>query len=221
MDILSLTPGAAKPVRSKDRVDFHCQMCGQCCRNLENAVMVESLDAYRIARYLREHGHPNMDMALFYEQYTSPMLLVEGYPIMMMNTTGPDHACICLDNNHCSIYPVRLRACRQYPFSVGPGSHGKDFEWFLSLDRTFHLTGGKVLVKDWIYQNFFQEERDFLRREYDASVQIAKRLREMDAAGREQCLKSIIYFRYIFFDLDDPFLPQYDRNLDALLRQLG
>ena len=82
MDILSLTPGAAKPVRSKDRVDFHCQMCGQCCRNLENAVMVESLDAYRIARYLREHGQPNMDMALFYEQYTSPMLLVEGYPIM-------------------------------------------------------------------------------------------------------------------------------------------
>ena len=109
MDILSLTPGAAKPVRSKDRVDFHCQMCGQCCRNLENAVMVESLDAYRIARYLREHGQPNMDMALFYEQYTSPMLLVEGYPIMMMNTTGPDHACIFLDNNHCSIYPVRLR----------------------------------------------------------------------------------------------------------------
>lgn len=76
-------------------------------------------------------------------------------------------------------------------------------------------------MKDWIYQNFFHEERDFLRREYDASVKIAKRLREMDAAGREQCLKSIIYFRYIFFDLDDPFLPQYDRNLDALLRQLG
>ena len=221
MNTLSLTPGPAKLVRSKDWVNFHCLKCGQCCRDLENVVMVESLDAYRIARYLREHGQPDMEMALFYERYTSPMLLVEGYPVMMMNAPGPDHACAFLDNNRCSIYPARPRACRQYPFSVGPGSRGKDFEWYLSLDRPFHLTGGKVLVKDWIYQNFPHEEREFLLREYDASIQIAKCLKAMDDVAREQCLKQIIYFRYIFYDLDDPFLPQYDRNLRALLQQLG
>ena len=53
MNTLSLTPGPAKLVRSKDWVNFHCLKCGQCCRDLENVVMVESLDAYRIARYLR------------------------------------------------------------------------------------------------------------------------------------------------------------------------
>lgn len=221
MNTLSLMPGPSKPVRSRDWVNFHCMRCGQCCRNLENTVMVESLDAYRIARYLREHGQPDMDMALFYERYTSPTLLVDWYPIMTMNTTGLDHSCAFLDNNRCSIYPARPRVCRQYPFLVGPGSRGKDFEWLLSLDRPFHLTGGKVLVKDWIYQNFPHEEREFLLREYDSSVQIAKQLRKMDDTAREQCLKQIICFRYLFYDLDDPFLPQYDRNLRALLKCLG
>lgn len=58
-------PWEAKPVRDKDRINFHCQLCGQCCRNLKDAVMVESLDAYRITRHLRGHGRPGMEMCDF------------------------------------------------------------------------------------------------------------------------------------------------------------
>ena len=40
-----------QPVRPKDQFPFSCRQCGACCRNIEGCVMVESLDAYRLARY--------------------------------------------------------------------------------------------------------------------------------------------------------------------------
>lgn len=33
-------------VHAKDCVDYQCRRCGQCCRHIKDAVMVESLDAY-------------------------------------------------------------------------------------------------------------------------------------------------------------------------------
>ena len=45
-----------QPVRPKDQFPFSCRQCGACCRNIEGCVMVESLDAYRLARYLRTKG---------------------------------------------------------------------------------------------------------------------------------------------------------------------
>ena len=43
-----------QPVRPKDQFTFSCRQCGACCRNIEGCVMVESLDAYRMAKHLRE-----------------------------------------------------------------------------------------------------------------------------------------------------------------------
>ena len=47
-----------QPVRPKDQFTFSCRQCGECCRNIEGCVMVESLGAYRLARYLRTKGEP-------------------------------------------------------------------------------------------------------------------------------------------------------------------
>ena len=46
-----------QPVRPKDQFTFSCRQCGACCRNIEGCVMVESLDAYRLARYLRTYEY--------------------------------------------------------------------------------------------------------------------------------------------------------------------
>ena len=79
----------AKPVRPKDWVDFRCQRCGACCRHLTDKVMVESLDAFRLVKFFRDHGRPYMTMDEFYAQYATPLPIARGYPIFMMNTDGP------------------------------------------------------------------------------------------------------------------------------------
>ena len=77
-------PWEAKPVRDKDWINFRCQLCGQCCRNLEDSVMVESLDAYRITKYLRDHGRPELEISNFFEEYTAVRILEGKLPIMTM-----------------------------------------------------------------------------------------------------------------------------------------
>ena len=44
----------AVSVSAKEFVTYQCSQCGHCCRHIEGCVMVESLDAYRMAKYLRE-----------------------------------------------------------------------------------------------------------------------------------------------------------------------
>ncbi len=211
----------SRPVRPKDWVDFHCQRCGACCRNLTEKVMVESLDAFRLVKFFREHGRPHMTMDEFYMQYATPIPITRGYPIYMMNTDGPEAACVFLKDGACSVYPARPRTCRLYPFSVGPGQRGRDFEWVQCLDATHHFCGGRVLVKDWAYQNFNREDREFAKREYDSCMKIGALLAQMTPSVYEQALPMILLLRYSEFDVEQPFLPQYDRNLQLLMDYLN
>ena len=64
----------AKPVRPKDQVSFRCRLCGNCCRNLENQLMLEPLDAYNLARLLRERGEVS-SIGDVYERYAHMDLL--------------------------------------------------------------------------------------------------------------------------------------------------
>ena len=100
----------AVSVRAKEFVSYHCSCCGHCCRHIENCVMVESLDAYRMAKHLRNQhcGISSTDDVLL--RYCEPMPLTdEAYPIYVLKTVGADATCIFLRENQCSIYAARPR----------------------------------------------------------------------------------------------------------------
>ena len=44
------------PVNLSDRFPFKCRMCGACCRHVRESVPLESLDAFRLAKHLRDKG---------------------------------------------------------------------------------------------------------------------------------------------------------------------
>ena len=76
-------------------------------------VMVESLDAYRLARYLRAKGKPIEGIEDFLFRYCEPEPLTEeGFPIYMLKTKAPNSSCIFLTDGRCSVYPARTRTCR-------------------------------------------------------------------------------------------------------------
>lgn len=113
-------------VHAKDCVDYQCRRCGQCCRHIKDSLMVESLDAYRLANYLRGCDPNICTIDDVLTRYCEPMPLTqECFPIFMLKTTGPDDSCIFLKDGLCSIYEARPRTCRLYPFSVGPGERGR------------------------------------------------------------------------------------------------
>ena len=60
----------------------------------------------------------------------------------------------------------------------------------------------------------------FVLRERDFLPQLGKYLLNMEDEVLDAAIKEICLLRYSFFDLDEPFLPQYDRNTKELLRRL-
>ena len=212
---------AVTPVRTKEQVAFSCRLCGNCCRNVEDTIMLEPLDAYSLACCLRGRSGVVENIEDVYSKYAHPTMLERGYPIFLLNTQGGDHACVFLKDGRCSVYAARPRVCRLYPFTVETGQRGRRFAYYQCLDRhTDHFEGGKVNIGDWMYQNFTREAREFLEAEAAVLPEFRKLLTELGPEGRRHCLLQILYYRYYNYELDQPFLPQYRENQRLLLESL-
>lgn len=210
----------AVTVRPKDWVPFRCRLCGNCCRNLRGNLMPEQIDAYRLARFLRERGEVEY-MEDFYTRYTYPDMLEGFFPVFLINTVDPDDSCVFLKDGRCSVYEARPRVCQLYPFTAFPGQREKAFHFFQCMDcNSAHFSDGKILVKDWMYQNFSREDREFLTAESDTLLELGRLLKAMSTNGRKENLFQILYYRCYNYNLDQPFMPQYKKNTEELKRIL-
>ena len=203
------------PVSSNARIAFRCEKCGACCRNLDVPIMLEPLDAFRIAEYLHRRGAAIEGTDEMLEIYAEPEMLV-GYPIFTIKTDGNDNACVFLKDGRCDVYEARPHVCRVYPFSVAPGSRGKDFQYLLCEERPHHFGRGLVSVKDWMAENFSKETRAYLRAQSYWLPKIVEKIKANGEQASRRNLFQTVYYTYYGYDLEQPFLPQYERNMKAL-----
>lgn len=210
-------------VRTKDVVQFECIRCGNCCRHVAESVMLEPLDAYRLARFLRGRGEVE-SVTEVYDKYTGPVILDYGYPIFALNTGGTDQTCVFLVDNRCRIYEARPRTCRLYPFTVDQGTRGRDFQYLQCIDNNAgHFGTGRTSVKDWMYENFSKEARQYFLLECGALARTGQLYGALSEAERRDILFTLLHYRYFNYDLDRPFLEQYKENqatLEKLLREM-
>jgi len=201
-------------MKPNETFQFTCKRCGDCCRNVRQAVMVESLDLFRIARHLQ------MDVAEVAERYLEVAVVAWGAPILLIKTTEPDGACIFLKDNRCCIQSVKPRACRLYPLSVGPDDALKKFLIFKVSAKQHHYTGRRYRAQEWVVANFSKEDREYVSTEYLAIHDFGKimhlipRDREMDV----QFL--MLKWRYFMFETDQDFMRQFVRNMALLEKEL-
>ena len=207
-------------VQPDDTFRYQCSCCGDCCRDVGDAIMLESLDAYRLARYLKESGHDVNGPEDVFLQYAHPLSLdaKTGYPIFLLNTDGPRNACVFLEDNRCAVQPAKPRACRMYPMSAGPKDDGSGFEYAIVSQKNHHFAGPELRAGDWMDANLSEEDRAFVTLDAASLKELApliimlKRL----GAGQDEILRPLIWFRYFCFDPDEDFLPRYERNQDSL-----
>lgn len=210
-----------KPLGKREQFTFQCTRCGDCCRGIKESVMLESLDAYRLAKFLRQTDSSIQMMDDMLLKYATPVPLTDnGFPIYVLKTLGEDDTCIFLKNNRCSVYPARPRTCRLYPITVGPAENGRDFEYLLCREKPHHFVGGTVRTKDWLRDNFKREDQEFVLTEYNYVLEIGRLMRRIDEHNQPGAIVAALFARYYNFDLDAPFMPQYRSNHELLLQKL-
>lgn len=206
-----------KPLGKKEQFQFKCTRCGDCCRGIKESVMLESFDAYRLAKLLRQTDPSIKMMEDMLLKYADAIPLTDnGFPIYVLKTLGEDDTCVFLRENCCTVYAARPRPCRLYPITVGPGEHGREFEYLLCREKPHHFVGGMVRTKDWLRENFKQEYQDFVRAEYEAIKKISWLMRKIPEALQPRAIVALLFARYYNFDLDCSFLPQYSENMKQL-----
>ena len=205
-----------RAVSLNEQVPFRCRLCGGCCRYVKDSIMLEPMDAYRLARYLREQGESVSGTEDVLADYAHASWLADKFPIFLLNTVGTMDVCVFLKKGRCSIYEARPHVCRVYPFSVAPGERGRDFQYFLCREIPHHFADGLVTPKNWFSENFPREAREALKADYDALPVLGRNIQAIGAEGFQDLLFRFLYYRYYNYELDKPFLPQFLSNLEQL-----
>ena len=209
-----------RPVSNREHIQFRCTRCGDCCRHIKEDVMLESFDAYRLAKHLRQTGSyvQNIEDALI--KYAQPIPLTDsGFPIYVLKVWGEDDACIFLKDNCCSVYSARPRTCRLYPLTMEPAAGGQ-FHYFICQDKPHHFVGGSVRPRDWLREHLKRADYEFLAEEFARIPELGKAMRQIKEDNIARAIVAALFRRYYNYDLDAPFLPQFCRNMDALLQEL-
>jgi Fe-S-cluster containining protein len=208
-----------KPVKPDDSFSYKCARCGRCCRDVKNAVMLESLDLFRLARFLKM---PVENVAL---TYTNTAFLSWWHPLLLLKTTPHRDTCVFLTASGCSVHAANPRACRTYPLGVGPNDE-RPGEWlqFIVSKKYGHFNGPAIRVGDWMDKTFTQADREFVAADYEDTGILAGLAQRIDRRHEEQIAELVLYYKYLAYDNAADFMPQYKRNiaeLKARLERLG
>ena len=210
-----------RAVALNEKVPFRCRLCGGCCRYVKDSVMLEPVDVYWLTRHLREQGEPVSGIEDVLENYAHASWLENRLPIFLLNTVGTMDVCVFLKEGRCSVYEARPHVCRVYPFSVAPGERGRNFRYFLCMEKPHHFTDGMVTVKNWLSENFVRETKEALKADYDALPILSRNILAMGEEEFQSQLFQFLYYRYYNYELDKPFLPQFLSNLEQLKKLTG
>lgn len=206
----------SKQVEENEHIRFRCTRCAACCRHVKGSVVIEGLDAYRLARHL------GMETADFMSQYTDPFILGDKlwYPIFSLRVKGNEDSCIFLKGTRCTVQEAKPRTCRLYPFWVEPNEpDGATFSYHICFEHQHHPKASLVRVKDWMNKYFWEDDRESLQEDFRTIRTLAPMLYEAKEHGvdDETIFKELLIYRYIFFSTDEPFLPQQQRNNRVLI----
>ena len=117
------------------------------------------------------------------------------------------------------IQDAKPRACRTYPLMAEPDGVSS-FRYLLSTEKNHHFAGRKFKARDWMNQYFTQEDRAFVSADVFAALEIAQLLRQIPERKKPKALFSCMLYRYTDFDLNQPFLMQYEQNHKKLIASL-
>lgn len=118
------------------------------------------------------------------------------------------------------VHAAKPRTCRIYPFVAGIGDDGHP-EYLVSREKEHHFKGPAVYVKAWMKRRFTEEDKAFLRMDLGSARDIARLMRRIPDFHRQQAMLLFWRYKYSDFDLDQPFLKQYAKNLQQLKAALS
>ncbi len=150
--------------------------------------------------------------------------LSPGFHVFVLRTVNDSGMCGMLRDDRCTIYSVRPHTCRLYPFTAEPCPEEHRIKWYLCTEQPHHFGLGSVTAREWQRKNMSDEDEAFWFDECRILPELGKLLRSVPENNFQRAEQLIVAYRYLAYDFDQPFLPQYRDNmlfLKAMLEKLA
>lgn len=129
-----------------DTFRFSCSMCGNCCRNRREPIIITGLDVFCLAKGL---GIPPVEVI---QQYMRPKMGHSSHLPMFLLKERPDRSCKFLRNGACMVHSFKPIVCAVFPLGQAIDSRDGNIMYFRQpvAERCGGKDGRVWTLKEWI-----------------------------------------------------------------------
>lgn len=194
-----------------DTFDFSCKECGKCKYN-RNDILLTPYDLFRVASYFGRTPQEIIERYCeVYEGQTSHL------PVVRVLSVPPDGSCPFLRGKKCAVHAKKPVLCRTYPLAKIRTDEKTLYHFAGSSCKSNPKT---ITVREWLADVASDEAEEAGALWWEISkhlytVLLPENL-NVPADTRKTIINTVFIPLYLIYDIAEPFLPQFQRNIDEL-----
>ena len=210
-----------------DTFKFHCDQCGKCCTHRED-IILSPMDIFKMAKELK------MTPVEFYHEYCVFNIGEHTrMPIVRLASEGKDTHCVLLKNHRCSVHKVKPAVCAMFPLGRYMSFEKDDYN-AESIDNSkvkYLLQPPECgdesethTVREWLSGFDIKLEDEAFVQWQKAISQFSNKFKELEKKQDMLTMMEIWFVvrvsLYLQYDTSKEFLPQFNYNVENLLKLL-
>ena len=210
-----------------DTFKFHCDQCGKCCTHRED-IILSPMDIYKMAKELK------MTPVEFYHEYCVFNIGEHTrMPIVRLASEGKDTHCILLKNHRCSVHKVKPAVCAMFPLGRYMCFEKDDYNAeSIDTSKVKYLLqppecgdeSETHTVREWLSGFDIKLEDEAFVQWQKAISQFSNKFKELEKKQDMLTMMEIWFVvrvsLYLQYDTSKEFLPQFNYNVENLLKLL-
>lgn len=206
-----------------DAFQFRCTMCGKCCINRDD-ILLTPRDMYNLAKELGITTKELFDT--YCESYIGSDSRI---PIVRLKPRGSVKRCPFLKDGKCSVHKAKPTVCALFPIGrcltlkedADPSKEisASRIRYFFTDpgcgDRTETHT-----VREWLQDFGISLEDEFFVKWQQAVVELSRFFRKAETMASERVSElswtATFVLLYLHYDVEQDFMPQYEKNIQGI-----
>ena len=210
-----------------DTFKFHCDQCGKCCTHRED-IILSPMDIFKMAKELK------MTPVEFYHEYCVFNIGEHTrMPIVRLASEGKDTHCVLLKNHRCSVHKVKPAVCAMFPLGRFMSFEKDDYnaeaidtskvKYLLQLPECGDESETHT-VREWLSGFDIKLEDEAFVQWQKAISRFSNKFKELEKKQDMLTMMEIWFVvrvsLYLQYDTSKEFLPQFNYNVENLLKLL-
>ena len=210
-----------------DTFKFHCDQCGKCCTHRED-IILSPMDIFKMAKELK------MTPVEFYHEYCVFNIGEHTrMPIVRLASEGKDTHCVLLKNHRCSVHKVKPAVCAMFPLGRFMSFEKEDYNAeSIDTSKVKYLLqppecgdeSETHTVREWLSGFDIKLEDEAFVQWQKAISRFSNKFKELEKKQDMLTMMEIWFVvrvsLYLQYDTSMDFLPQFNYNVENLLKLL-